>query len=329
MKFSICLLATVLTATSLANAQNRGQAAPPQVKTTSLAGNVYGIDGPGGRMAALLGPEGILLVDAQSPAVTDRIVASLKEISPAPIRFLVNTHVHADHTGGNENFGKLGVTILGRPNLLEQLVHPVPATNGQIPPPSPASALPIILFDNPVTINLDGECPDSMEGQIDLVATRDGAIDGVGGWFECELVPGVSMSNSPLDPDRIRREQAFFPFDRGLDAMTGDRICTTMNVRHDPGIIGWRSENVRTGEIRNQSTWRSQILSEADFIPASVRVPKLSRAGIAAQVVAGFIDGKRTAREIEDAVALEYPSLLLSEAEVRSFVRSELARVAG
>jgi len=157
MKFSICLLATVLTATSLANAQNRGQAAPPQVKTTLLAGNVYGIDGQGGRMAALVGSEGILLVDAQSPAVTDRIVASLKEISPAPIRFLVNTHVHADHTGGNENFGKLGVTILGRPNLLEQLVHPVPATNGQIPPPSPASALPIILFDNPVTINLDGE----------------------------------------------------------------------------------------------------------------------------------------------------------------------------
>jgi len=180
-----------------------------------------------------------------------------------------------------------------------------------------------------LTINLDGECPDSVEGQIDLVATRDGAIDGVGGWFECELVPGVSMSNSPLDPDRIRREQVFFPFERGLDAMTGDRICTTMNVRHDPGIIAWRAENLRSGEMRNQSTWRSQILSGADLIPVSVRVPKLSRAGIAAQVVAGFIDGKRTAREIEDAVALEYPSLLASEAEVRNFVRSELARVAG
>jgi len=77
-------------------------------------------------MAALVGPEGILLVDAQSPAVTDTIVAALKGISPAPLRFLVNTHVHADHTGGNENFAKLGVTILGRPNLLEQLVHPVP-----------------------------------------------------------------------------------------------------------------------------------------------------------------------------------------------------------
>jgi cyclase len=157
MKTSIWVIAAVLAVPTMAGAQNRGQAAPVQVKTTLLGGNVYGIDGQGARMAALVGPEGILLVDAQSPAVTDRIVAALKEISPAPLRFLVNTHVHADHTGGNENFGKLGVTILGRPNLLEQLVHPVPATNGQIPPPSPASALPIILFDNPVTISLDGE----------------------------------------------------------------------------------------------------------------------------------------------------------------------------
>jgi glyoxylase-like metal-dependent hydrolase (beta-lactamase superfamily II) len=157
MKTSILVIAAVLAVPSLAGAQNRGQAPPVQVKTTVLGGNVYGIDGQGARMAALVGPEGILLVDAQSPAVTDRIVAALREISPAPVRFLINTHVHADHTGGNENFGKLGVTILGRPNLLEQLVHPVPATNGQIPPPSPASALPIILFDNPMTINLDGE----------------------------------------------------------------------------------------------------------------------------------------------------------------------------
>jgi len=158
MRISIWLVASVLVAPALAGAQgNRGPAAPVQVKTTLLGGNVYGIDGQGGRMAALVGPEGILLVDAQSPAVTDSIVAALKGISSAPLRFLVNTHVHADHTGGNENFAKLGVTILGRPNLLDQLVHPVPATNGQVPAPSPAAALPIILFDSPVTINLDGE----------------------------------------------------------------------------------------------------------------------------------------------------------------------------
>ena len=158
MKIFGWLLAAILAVPTLGSAQgNRGQGTPPQVKTTLLGGSVYGIDGQGGRMAALVGPEGIFLVDAQSPAVTESIVAALKAISPTPLRFLVNTHVHADHTGGNENFAKLGVTILGRPNLLDQLVHPVPATNGQIPPPSPAIALPIILFDNPVTINLNGE----------------------------------------------------------------------------------------------------------------------------------------------------------------------------
>jgi len=137
----------------------RGQAgaAIPQVTTTLLGGNVYGIDGQGGRAAALIGPEGIFMVDAQSAAVTDRIVAALKTLSPSPIRFLVNTHVHADHTGGNENFAKLGVTILGRPKLLAQLVKPLPAPNGQTPAPSPAAALPILLFDNPLTMNLNGE----------------------------------------------------------------------------------------------------------------------------------------------------------------------------
>jgi len=180
-----------------------------------------------------------------------------------------------------------------------------------------------------LAINLNDDCPDRMEGKVDLVANRDGSIDGLGGWFECELVRGVSMSNSPLAHEPIQREQAFFPFDRGLDARAGDRIRATMNIRHDSEIIAWRAENLRTGETRSQSTWRSRILSEADLIPAGARVAKLSKFGIAAQVVAGFIDGKRTAREIEDAVALEYPGLLPSDAEIRSFVRSELARVSG
>jgi hypothetical protein len=79
MRISIWLVAAVLAAPALASAQgNRGPAAPVQVKTTLLGGSVYGIDGQGGRMAALVGPEGVLLVDAQSPAVTDSIVAALK-----------------------------------------------------------------------------------------------------------------------------------------------------------------------------------------------------------------------------------------------------------
>ena len=160
MKRAVLFLVAVLTTPLFLIAQAAGGQAPaatPQVTTTLLGGNVYGIDGQGGRAAALVGPEGVFLVDAQSAAVTDRIVAALKTLSPAPIRFLVNTHVHADHTGGNENFAKLGVTILGRPKLLAQLVTPKPGPNGQTPAPSPVAALPILLFDNPLTLNLNGE----------------------------------------------------------------------------------------------------------------------------------------------------------------------------
>jgi len=135
-------------------------AAPPEVKVvaTRLGGSVYGIDGQGGRMAALVGPDGVFLVDAQFPAVTEKIVATLKGLSPAPLRFLVNTHVHGDHSGGNENFAKLGVTILGRPNLRNELLQPRPAPgNGQVPPAAPPAALPIVLFDGPTTVYLNGE----------------------------------------------------------------------------------------------------------------------------------------------------------------------------
>ena len=135
-------------------------AAPPaevNVTTTLLGGTVYGIDGQGGRAAALIGPEGVFLVDAQFPAVTDKIVAAIKALTPAPIRLLVNTHVHGDHTGGNANFAKLGVTILGRPNLREQLVSPRPGANGQTPAAAPPEALPTVLYDAPFTVQLNGE----------------------------------------------------------------------------------------------------------------------------------------------------------------------------
>jgi cyclase len=197
MRFSALLLLT-----ALATQAPRGQApATPQVTTTLLGGSVYGIDGQGGRAAALVGPEGIFLVDAQSAAINERIVAALKALSPAPIRFLVNTHVHADHTGGNENFAKLGVTILGRPKLLAQLVAPKPAPNGQTPAPSPVGALPIVLYDNPLTVNLNGEtvqmiplAPAHTDGDT-AVRFVKGDVLMTGDVFRSEGFPAAAITN--------------------------------------------------------------------------------------------------------------------------------------
>ena len=156
MKTTVLAIACLMLA-NVASAQGQPQQ-EVKVVATKLGGNVYGIDGRGGRMAALVGPDGVFLVDSQFASVSDKIAAVIKGITSAPLRFLVNTHVHGDHTGGNENFAKMGVTILGRPELRAQLLDPRPAPgNGQIPPVAPPDALPIILFDHATTVYLDGE----------------------------------------------------------------------------------------------------------------------------------------------------------------------------
>jgi glyoxylase-like metal-dependent hydrolase (beta-lactamase superfamily II) len=128
-----------------------------QIKTTKIGPSFYTLDGQGGTIGALVGPDGVFLVDSQFAPLTEKIVAAVKQISPAPIRFLVNTHVHGDHTGGNENLGKLGVVIMARPELRARLVKPAPAANGTTPPSAPAPALPVITYTSRTTVHMNGE----------------------------------------------------------------------------------------------------------------------------------------------------------------------------
>src|SRR5215510_1470350 len=122
-----------------------------QIKTTKIANNFYTLEGQGGTIGVLTGPDGVLMVDAQFAPLTDKIVAAIKQISDGRIRFLINTHVHGDHTGGNENLGKMGVTILARENLRARLVKPNPGANGAPGTPAPPPALPVITYDAPLT----------------------------------------------------------------------------------------------------------------------------------------------------------------------------------
>src|SRR5215813_2601214 len=128
-----------------------------QIKTTKIASNFYTLDGQGGTIGVLAGPDGVLMVDAQFAPLSDKIVAAIKQVSDGRIRFLINTHVHGDHTGGNENIAKTGATILARENLRARLVKPAPGPNGQPGTPAPPMALPVITYDSPLTIRMDGE----------------------------------------------------------------------------------------------------------------------------------------------------------------------------
>ncbi len=145
--------ALALATTALAQAPAQAPAGPDyskvEIKTTKVAGNFYTLEGSGGIIGVLAGPDGVFMVDSQFAPLTDKIVAAIKQISDGRIRFVVNTHVHGDHTGGNENLGKLGVTILSREQLRARLAG--------APKPAPAAALPTLTYNAPITIHMNGE----------------------------------------------------------------------------------------------------------------------------------------------------------------------------
>ena len=99
----------ILLSTSLALAQEDWDAV--EIKIHPVSGHVSYIEGRGGNIGLFIGEDGIFLVDDQYAPLTDKIVAAIREVSDEPIRFLVNTHMHPDHVGGNENFGRMGTLI--------------------------------------------------------------------------------------------------------------------------------------------------------------------------------------------------------------------------
>src|SRR5713226_5423291 len=94
-----------------------------QIKTTKVSGNIYMLEGAGGNIAASVGEDGIVIVDDQFAPLADKIQAALKElkITDKPIRFVINTHYHGDHSGGNAPFSNAGSTVIAQDNVRKRL----------------------------------------------------------------------------------------------------------------------------------------------------------------------------------------------------------------
>jgi cyclase len=142
-----------------------------EIKTTKITNNFYTLDGQGGTIGVLVGPEGIFMVDSQFAPLSQKIATAIHQISDKPIRFMVNTHVHGDHTGGNENFAKMGTIIFARDELRFRLAHPAPGANGAPGIAAPAVALPVVTYEGPVTFHMDGE-------DVRLIPIRRAHTDG-------------------------------------------------------------------------------------------------------------------------------------------------------
>src|ERR1044072_4031299 len=101
-----------------------------EIKVTKVSGNVYLLEGAGGNIAASVGDDGIVIVDDQFAPLAVKIQAALKGITDKPVRFIINTHYHGDHTGGNEPFSNAGSTVIAQDNVRKRLESGGIAGNG-------------------------------------------------------------------------------------------------------------------------------------------------------------------------------------------------------
>lgn len=126
-----------------------------KIKTTHVAGNIYMLEGRGGNIGASVGPDGILIVDDQFAPLADKIRAALHELGKGKLKFVLNTHWHGDHTGGNPEFGP-EAPIIAHTNVRQRLSHEQDLF-GRKSKPLPKEGLPVITFDESLSVHFNDE----------------------------------------------------------------------------------------------------------------------------------------------------------------------------
>ena len=162
-----------------------------EIVTTQLDDNLYYLQGQGGQIGVLAGPDGVLMVDTQFAPLTDRIVAAIREISTEPIKFALNTHVHGDHSGGNSNLAAMGVTVMTRDELRAALAE---AEN-------PPERLPMVTYDGPVTFHMNGEVAHAIPVPLahtngdTMVYFENADVLMTGDFYRSEGYPNIAIGN--------------------------------------------------------------------------------------------------------------------------------------
>ncbi|HEY7378623.1 MAG TPA: MBL fold metallo-hydrolase [Steroidobacteraceae bacterium] len=141
-----------------ATAQAQQDFSKVEVKSQQVTSNIYMLTGAGGNIGALVGDDGILIIDDQYAPLSPKIHEALAKLSPKPVKFIVNTHYHGDHTGGNEIFGSEGAIIVAQDNVRKRLSEKqVIALFKMENPPMPKAGLPIVTFAEDIGLHLNGE----------------------------------------------------------------------------------------------------------------------------------------------------------------------------
>ena len=159
----LSIAATVLSLSAVSCLSfGQGNFSEIELSITPVAGNVYMVQRPGGggNIGVQVGPDGVLLVDSLFAPLADKLVAAVKQVTDEGIRFLVNTHIHVDHVGGNENLAEMGVVIFAHDNTRLRFSEErsrYPRAGGSFAPQQPAAARPLITFNDTMSFHLNSE----------------------------------------------------------------------------------------------------------------------------------------------------------------------------
>ncbi len=141
-----------------------------EIRAEALAPGVAVLFGAGGNIGVSYGPDGTVLIDDQFAPLTPKIQAAVKALGATPVKFLINTHWHYDHTGGNENFGKASALIMAHDNVRARMVAGA-TLRGNVIPPAPPTALPVVTYHDGLSLHLNGDT-------VRTIHMHDGHTDG-------------------------------------------------------------------------------------------------------------------------------------------------------
>ena len=164
------LLATVLVSVAQQDFSN------VEIKATHVAGNIHMLEGRGGNIGVSVGSDGVLMIDNQFLPLAEKIDAAVKQLNPGALKFMLNTHWHGDHAGGNPYFGKQGI-IVAHKNVRVRL------SSGGATKPAPPEALPVITVNDTASLHFNGEeirlwhvGPGHTDGDVIIHFTKSGVI---------------------------------------------------------------------------------------------------------------------------------------------------------
>lgn len=232
-----------------------------QVRPVELAKGLHVLFGAGGNIGVSVGEDAVFVVDDQFAPLTPKIVAAIRTLTDKPVKFVLNTHWHFDHTGGNENFGKAGALIVAHDNVRKRMsTEQFMAAMNRREPPSPKAALPVVSFTDGVTFHINGDsivvahvAPAHTDGDAIVHFLKSNVVH-MGDVFNNAGLPFIDLSSGGSV--------------RGVIA-AADRVYAMTNAQ--TRIIPGHGQVTDRNRLK---AWRDAIFAARERIQAEVRAGK-------------------------------------------------------